>query len=117
MMLDEERKVSLGKLTVISETLRTHPFADNQNSRANAAAACAKAAALIEALGFALDEAISDLQHMGGCPSCLYNCAPNPHGDTAICERRLFFPLKGCYVWKGWKDRARPNPGEEARGT
>jgi len=63
--------------------------------------ACANAASMIDALGFALDEAVCDLGHMGGCPSCGHNRAPNPHADIAICDRKLPFPHKGCYVWKG----------------
>lgn len=63
--------------------------------------ACADAVSMMDALGFALDEAFEELNHMGGCPTCLHNRAPNPRADIAICDRRLPFPQKGCYVWKG----------------
>lgn len=113
-MLETERQTTLDQLTTLCDRLRGNVPAAPLPETSDMLSACTAAARLIEALGFALDEAVSDLQHMGGCPSCLYNRAPNPREDTAICERRLFFPLKGCYVWRGWKDRTHPIPGEEA---
>ena len=67
-----------------------------------------EAVELIEALGFALDEAILDLRYMGGCPSCKHNLAEDRHADVAVCGKKLFFPLKGCYTWRGSDRREQP---------
>lgn len=67
------------------------------NDMANA---CVEATSMIERLGEALDAAVYDLQHMGGCPTCLHNRAPDRNRDIAICDAKRPFPKEGCYVWR-----------------
>lgn len=99
-MLEKERAAIIEKLNRLCAATAGSaiPAATLMDELANG---CADAVKVIEALGFALDEATEDLQHMGGCPSCKHNCAPNRHTDIAICERKLPFPHTGCYVWRG----------------
>lgn len=74
------------------------------NDMANA---CVEATSMIERLGEALDAAVYDLQHMGGCPTCLHNRAPDRNRDIAICDAKRPFPKQGCYVWRfGGRDES-----------
>ncbi len=94
-------------------TLRALRRLDAEASDSAASAALSEAVQLVEALGFALDEALTDLRYMGGCPSCLHNRAQDRHAELAVCGKRLFFPLKGCYAWRGDKAAADMQPTGE----
>lgn len=63
--------------------------------------ACLEAGQMIQAIGQKLGDAITDLQHMAGCPSCKHNRAPSRHTDIAICGRKHPLPTEGCYAWRG----------------
>jgi len=91
-MLEKERERTLANLDTV--------IRDLPPAMAHHTETVEQAAKLIDTLHFALNEAVTDLRCMGGCPSCYYNRATDRHADLAECDKKLYFPVRGCYRWR-----------------